>query len=344
MDAKIQGGLPKKAIANKRWLREDFHIGSTVGAGVYLMTMKVTEEALSKDYIKRINLALNYIDKHLGEPLPLDQIAREALYSPFHFHRIFKGVIGETVNNYILRRRLERAALSLLHDKPISMAQLATDCGFNSNSAFSRAFRNHFGASPKAFQSQTDGYKSKIRQIESKNGQKTLILEQHICNIDDHLNWISMNANIEVMNVPARAYAGITHIGFEGLESAFEKVLKWARAQELMTPQANIARIFHDSVRVTSPEKVRMTICLLTEAAFEEAGEIKSGTIEDAKNIVAHLEITPAEFENAWSSLFVWMNDNGYKKAPGNPFEVYHNDFRQHPEGKCIVDLHIPVE
>ena len=50
------------------------------------------------------------------------------------------------------------------------------------------------------------------------------------------------------------------------------------------------------------------------------------------------------EFEKSWTGLFIWMNENRYKKADKNPFEIYHNDYRDHPDKKSIVDFYIPVE
>ncbi len=77
---------------------------------------------------------------------------------------------------------------------------------------------------------------------------------------------------------------------------------------------------------------------------IEVEGDIGLTTIKKGKHIVGRFEITPVNFEKSWSSLFIWMAENGYKKREENPFEIYHNDFRTHPEGKMIVDLLIPIE
>lgn len=105
-----------------------------------------------------------------------------------------------------------------------------------------------------------------------------------------------------------------------------------------------MGRVFYDSFKVTAPEKVRMSIFLTTNEAFEIEGEINKLTINKGKCIVGRFEITPNEFEKSWTSLFIWMNENGYKKSPENPFEIYHNDYRKHPKNKFIVDLNIPIE
>ena len=59
--------------------------------------------------------------------------------------------------------------------------------------------------------------------------------------------------------------------------------------------------------------------------------------------IIGSFVIDLSEFEKAWNSLFVWMAESGYKKADREVFEIYHNDYRVHPEKKCIVDYYIPI-
>ncbi len=302
------------------------------------------EEGVNKNYMNRVNLALKFIDENLDVKLSLEAIAKAAHYSPFHFHRIFKAIIGESLNDYITRRRVEKAAMLLITRKGISISELSLKCGFNSNSAFTRGFKKFYSVSPTEFRRLSPGKFSKISKEESKIGQDDLIFEKYICNINNHLNWIKMNANVKIEEIKELTFASITHIGVNGMENTFERLMSWARPKGLMkSPNAKMGRVFHDSFKTTAPEKVRMSVCLLTESSFEVKGEINKMTIEKGRHIVGRFEISPNDFEKSWSSLFVWMNDNGYEKAEGNPFEIYHNDFREHPENKFIVDLCIPI-
>lgn len=153
-----------------------------------------------------------------------------------------------------------------------------------------------------------------------------------------------MNSNIESKEISELHLASITQIGTRGIEQAFERLIHWAVPKGLFdNPNTKMARIFYDSFKITSADKVRMSVGLLTDKPFKADGEIHEITIKPSKCIVGRFEITPDEFEKAWSGLFIWMNENGYRKAEGNPFEIYQNDFREHPENKCIVDMHIPI-
>jgi len=156
--------------------------------------------------------------------------------------------------------------------------------------------------------------------------------------------WTAMHTKIEIIDHPTLTLAGVTQVGINGLEQAFEKLTTWAIPKGLLEkPSAKLGRMFFDSFKITAPNKVRMLVFLTTDTAFKTEGEITKFTINSGPCIVGHFEITPHEFEKAWTSLFLWMNENGYKKSTNNPFEIYHNDYRTHPENKFIVDLYIPI-
>lgn len=306
--------------------------------------MRVTQKEIQADYRNRINLVFEFIDNNLEADLSLNTVSEIAYFSPFHFHRIFKFVTGETLNEYVTRQRIEKSALDLLH-KNITATELAHKYGFSDNSSFSRAFKKYFGISPTGFKKENPNRHSKICQLESKIGQEYPDYEKYICIINNLKKWTEMNAKIEIKETPELNLAGVTHIGVNGIENAFEKLTKWAIPKRLLeNPKAKMGRVFYDSFKVTSPDKVRMSIFLVTNEPFEAEGEISKLVINKGKCIVGRFEITPNEFEKSWTSLFIWMNENGYKKSTENPFEIYQNDYRQHPEGKFVVDLYIPIE
>lgn len=298
---------------------------------------------MNEDYIKRINTILQFIDENLDSVLSLETVANVGFYSPFHFHRIFKAITNETLNSYITRKRIEKSASILLHQKNVSITELSLQYGFNSNSSFTRTFKKFYGISPSEFRKSKPKY-SKIRQVESKNGQEKSNFEEYICNINNLINWIKMNAKIEIKEMPKLELAFITQIGHIGLENAYAKLIQWAAPKGLLTEDSKMATIYHDSYKITEPEKVRMSACLVLKEKTEVSGEIGLTTIEKGKFIVGHFEIRIQEFEKSWTGLFIWMNENGYKKADRNPFEIYNNNFNEHPEKKAIVDFYIPIE
>jgi len=103
------------------------------------------------DYVERVNRAIDHIVRHLAQPLKLEDVSRAAGFSPFHFHRVFKGLLGETLKQFVKRQRLERALYLMSHAPKRSLTDVALDCGFSSSSDFSRSFKERFGASPSTF-------------------------------------------------------------------------------------------------------------------------------------------------------------------------------------------------
>jgi AraC family transcriptional regulator len=91
------------------------------------------------------------IETRLDEPLTLDLIAQAAGFSPWHFSRMFTARMGRSVMAHVRGRRLVRGARRLIDDPALRLIDLSFDCGFDSQEAFTRAFKRIFGISPGRF-------------------------------------------------------------------------------------------------------------------------------------------------------------------------------------------------
>ncbi len=138
--------------------------------------------------------------------------------------------------------------------------------------------------------------------------------------------------------------AYVSSIGPLNLESAYQKLIHWATLKGLVNEQVKMVTIYHDSFKTTEAAEVKMSACITLKEPIETIGEIGLTSIDKGKYIVGSFEIGHNEFEKSWTDLFIWMNENGYKKADRDPFEIYHNNFKEHPERKSIVDFYIPIE
>lgn len=305
--------------------------------------MSSLEDEIHADYKARINRVFAHIDQQLDSDLSLHVLADVACFSPFHFHRIFKLITTETVNEFVTRRRVEQAALELLH-RSNSVGEIAHKFGFKDNAAFTRTFTKFYGNSPSNFRKGNPNRFSKIRQIESKIGQTSPSDSQYICVINELQKWIMMNAKIEIKEMPQMDVAYASSLGIQQIKAAYDQVIRWATPLGLINDQSKMITIYHDSFKVTEANKVRMSASLLLEKPASPTGEIMLTSIEAGKCLVGHYEITLDEFEKSWTALFHWMHENGYRKADRNPFEIYHNDFNVHPKKLATVDFCIPIQ
>ena len=111
------------------------------------------QPAKGAGYLARFNAVVDYIDNHLAETLDLRTLAAVAHFSPWHFHRLFQAMMGETLAERVRRRRLEVAAGLLLSSPPVPVQAIALDCGFGAAEVFTRAFKSHFGVTPSGWRS-----------------------------------------------------------------------------------------------------------------------------------------------------------------------------------------------
>ena len=109
-----------------------------------------TKDINKQEYQLRINKVTDYIHNHIDQP---QKMAGIACFSPFHFHRVFTILTGETPTDYIKRTRIEKAALLLKRNKELSATEIARLCGFSSLSLLSRNFRLHFSMTIREFRS-----------------------------------------------------------------------------------------------------------------------------------------------------------------------------------------------
>jgi AraC family transcriptional regulator len=126
---------------------------------------------MHKQYKQRILKAIKFIEANLNQSLSLDSVATHSHFSPFHFHRVFGGVMNETLNDFIVRRRLEVAINKLVTQGDLSITTIAIENGFSSSANFAKAVKQHFGFSPSQIRKGQNSTDSKIGKVLSKYGK-----------------------------------------------------------------------------------------------------------------------------------------------------------------------------
>ena len=316
----------------------------------------------NEEYISRINRVLDHIQNNLSEHLELDTLADVANFSRYHFHRIFRALMAEPLNQYIQRLRIEKAASQLINNKKKTITEIALDCGFSGSSSFARVFKNTYQMSATEWRS--GGFKnSKIGETESKNRKplsntcKALdVSDMYIDPVSNNLTWrIKMNnqqdhINAEVKEMPEMTVAYVRHVGdYKGNQELFGKLIgklmKWAGPRGLLQKKdMQLISVYYDDPDITDDDKLKLDVCITIPNNFEVDGEIGKMTISGGKYVVARFELKADEFSNAWNILYKdWLPKSGFQPDDKPCYELCHNDPKEHPEGKHVVDICIPV-
>jgi len=300
-----------------------------------------------KEYIHRINRVADYVEAHINEDHSLESLAGVAHFSPFHFHRIFRALTGETLNNYVKRIRLQKAGSMLLSDPFLSVEEAALSCGFNSTSVFCRAFKDHYGRSTGDFRKFHREKHSKNGQSAGKNGQS---VQEAMSYFSDEFmnqqNQVLMDANIQVKDMPGMDLVYCRHIGpFNEIGQAYEKLMRWAGPRGLIRgPETKTVTVYHDDPKVVEPDKVKQSACITVEGEVKTEGEFGLMHVPGGKYVVGSFVITPDHFSEAWDTVCRWLADSGYQPADGYTYEYYPKEHEEGPPPVFTVDICVPVK
>jgi AraC family transcriptional regulator len=277
-----------------------------------------------KTYRQRILTVQLFIQAHLDEELPLDRLARLAHFSPYHFHRIFKGIVGEGVNEYVRRLRLESAAVALKTTER-SIIQVALDAGYAAHEAFTRAFRQMFGVSPSEFRA---GHHPLYTKEEST---MTAELKER---------------QVRTESVPPRRVAFIRHVGPYGqCGQTFQKLMAWAGPRGLFRPGVLILGICHDDPDVTPADKVRYDCCLTVDDRVSPEGEVGVQTVEGGEYAVLTHRGPYSGLPEAYRWLYgTWLPASGREPRNAPPYEVYHNSPMNAKPEDLLTGIYVPLE
>jgi AraC family transcriptional regulator len=105
---------------------------------------------ITQNHDKCLEDVKKYIREHMQEPLDREVLAEVAGFSVPHFHRIFTAEVGENISNYVRRMRLERAGRKLRMGA-VDISEVALAAGYETHSAFGKAFKQQYGLSPSEF-------------------------------------------------------------------------------------------------------------------------------------------------------------------------------------------------
>jgi AraC family transcriptional regulator len=267
-------------------------------------------------YSDRIRRVADYLAGHLDEALDLETLASVACFSPYHFHRVYRALLGETVNETVRRLRLNRAAVDLL-DRELSIERTARRAGYTSQAAFTRAFRAEYGEPPARYRGRRD--------TESE-------LERAVY-------------RVELIDLPMLRVATIENRGHYRIATkSFERLMTIAATTGLLTPATRTIGIYRDDPESVPAEELRSAACITVPDGWTPSAELKEAQIEGGPYARVVHTGPYTELEWAYDWLYrTWLPASGRDPRNLPCIEEYLNDPRQVPAKDLETAVMMPL-
>lgn len=289
-------------------------------------------------YEARINRALALIDRHIDQDLSIERLADEACLSPFHFHRIFSALTGESVHAMTTRMRMERAlALARRAARPQWKA-IASMVGYRSQDVFTRAFKRHFGCTPSAFD--LEQYWQDRPDRDDALAVSRYFLRPAPPLPDDF--------RVEVVDRPAadlivsRAVGGYLDPAL--IVAAYQRIEAFAKGSGIAMP-GRLTGASRDDPELVPLSRCRYDFGLEVPEGTPAAKGLRSARRDEGRWAVTRVAGDFAAIDQAWNLLFKsWLPASGLNLRAAPAEEIYHRTPDEIGWDRFDITLAIPVE
>ena len=295
-----------------------------------------------QDYVNSIRKVQDFIDTHLEAHFSLEILSEVSGFSKYHFHRIFKALTGETLNQYVQRIKLEHAATLLLGLTDKSITEISYDYGFSDSAVFARAFKQHYGFNA-----------TEVREQVRKKG-KAILQQDHYTGYISKRKDIDMliKNDVEIKDISPFSALYLRHTGsYESLAAAFQpmlgKLLQYGMSNGLIGHEPlRLFAIYHDNHNITDSTQLKTSICMAVPDHVQAEDEFSKLSLPGGTYAIGHFEIaTSQETREAWDYMYgQWLPESGLIPDDRYVLEMYMNDPNTHPEKKHLIDIYLPVK
>lgn len=289
--------------------------------------MKQCRNAL---YQQRFARVFDYIYAHLDEPLDLYQLADVACVSPYHWHRLYQSVYGETLAVTVKRLRLHRAAGELVNTGR-SVEKIAAGSGYAGVASFNRAFSEVYGMPPARYRLE---------------GSHTVFVaaEQAAAGIAMESDAMNMHA-VTITHQEPLVVTGLNHHGsYMNIGNAFEKLFGWFFMQHAdRMPVRMLAIYYHDPSSVAEAD-LRSMACMSGLADVELPEGFSRQTLPGGEYAVLRHKGPYANLAGTYQWFFgVWLPQSGRLPADQPCYEEYLNNPRDVTPAELLTDIYVPL-
>jgi len=285
-------------------------------------------DSKQKAYAMRFNKVLDYIERHLDDPLSVAQLCQIAHFSKFHFHRQFADYIGMNVARYVLLLRLKHASYCLVFNPQIKIIEIALHAGFETPESFARAFRQFFGQSPSAFRKFPDWNRWHEIYRFSLPERNQLV-------------------KVDIVNFGTTRIAVKQHRGpVEQLNFSVGKFIEWRKETGLSPKDSSRTfGIMYDNPDTTEPSQFRFDIAGEIQAPLPAnllgiiEQTIPGGRCAKVRHFGSHSRIG----ESILPLYRDWLPSSSEELRDYPLFFHYINLLPETPEAELITDIYLPL-
>ncbi|VAW92823.1 hypothetical protein MNBD_GAMMA20-1976 [hydrothermal vent metagenome] len=268
----------------------------------------------------------------------MENVAKSSHFSPFHFHRIFHGIVGETVNDFILRKRMELAANRIVCRSELNITEISELGGFSSSANFSKAFKLYFGISPSQLRKPTKIKNSKIGKIYSKYGKEfypqslySQFVTDSVIFDPDKLEELLMNVKIKEIDEKLVAFLTAPK-GYDLTEifKTWDRIIDWAKSNSIIDQESKRFAICHDNPMITPSGRCRYDASIEIDKNVKVLEPFLKQTIPSGKYAVAHYKGDGDKISNFYMELYSnWLPSSGFEPDDYPPVAHYLNDSKK---------------
>ena len=276
-------------------------------------------------YQEGIDNVLTFIDANLTETPDLDKLAKIANLSKFHFHRIMRSFLNETLGSYVNRVRLE-TAVKLLRYSSHPVHDIAYRVGYQTPSAFTKGFKKMFGISP-----------THIRKNKSR------INDDKPDTVEYNFQLVESVKYIKDINVVFQQSKG--KVGDKSTNANWDSFFAKALNHQLINRESKFYGINWDDPEITTKEKVRYDACISIDDNFESPTGFSKKTIKGGKHLCF---LYKGDYENlgqVYDCIFKnWIISMNYNLREEPVFEQYINNKEITAKEDLLTEIFIPIK
>jgi AraC family transcriptional regulator len=287
-------------------------------------------------YKQRILRVLVYIQRNLDREMSLEELSKEAHFSPYHFHRIFRAIVDEPLKEHIRRLRLERAASSLKHtDKPV--IDIALEAGYQTHEAFTRAFKAALGCSPSDYRSNS-GLVSQIDKRGVCYGSSARVEEFN-------LEAKGESVDVRIEHIESMRVAFVRHVGtYDEVGAAWDRLCVHLGKDGHLGSNSKFIGICYDDPEVTAPARIRYDACVTVGEDVTCEGDVGIQRVGGGEYAVTSHFGPYNKLGETYNGLFRWLLQNDRELRAEPCMESYMNDPESTDPEDLVTDICVPLK